>query len=199
MSSEPLESQTGPHIAARAPAGGRARRVMGASITRGGVGGREAGAPPGEQLLGAGLCAPRSGQDSRRQLRGPGFQAQPVPLGPGRIGSHSQPAPIARSCHGDPLPPSATAFPVKPLQKSILPDRHAPGPPPPTPAVWEQLGVNPPLTGTCCLGESGERERTVGAWHGEEKVGGGSACCPVPQDPRRGLEQLEEVGGDLGS
>lgn len=63
----------------------------------------------------------------------------------------SQPVPTARSCHGDPLPPSTTAFPVKPLPRSILPDRHACGPHPPR-GSREQLGVNPAYAGTVVWG-----------------------------------------------
>jgi hypothetical protein len=95
----------------------------------------------------------------------------PRPLGPlEELFPTSQPVPTARSCHGDPLPPSATVFPVKPLHKSILPDRHAPGPPPPS----ARSGSSPELTlrmhaGGCSLGETQEGEPgSRGPWVEEE-------------------------------
>ena len=102
-----------------------------------GRGWREAGKSviPG---WGGSLCLPKEARTPARQPcpphhhPTPGCQAPDGPPGPlEELVPNSQPVPIARSCHGDPLPPSATAFPVKPLQKSILPDRHAPRPPTP--------------------------------------------------------------------
>lgn len=92
----------------------------------------EGGGETGNSRLGWVSVPPQDGEDPREAAWGPrGAELQPGPFGPlEELIPTSQPVPIARSCHGDPLPPSATAFPVKPLQKSILPDRHAPGPHP---------------------------------------------------------------------
>lgn len=114
----------------------------------------------------------------------------------------SQPVPIARSCHGDPLPPSATAFPVKPLQKSILPDRHAPGPPPPTLRGRERPGVNPlPAGWPEILGEVRRvRAGRGGPGAGKEKVnrvGPAAVSLAAPGWDSRKLEERKEASAPL--
>lgn len=170
--------------------GGRGRELC---LTLGSRCWREAGKAviPG---WGGSLCLPKKVRTPRSSAAsGPSTcQAPAGPNGPLEESvPTSQPVPIARSCHGDPLPPSATAFPVKPLQKSILPDRHALAPHPPLRVSGSSWELTLRLPADAVWG-SGERELTVPAWAGEEKVSGGQA-------PASRLQQLQEVGELKGS
>jgi hypothetical protein len=142
-----------------------------------GAGGRVSGRPRGDIAGGRredrwcqvreGLLASLSYREGGTGRIPWGGQDRPGPLGPlEELVPTSQPVPTARSCHGDPLPPSATAFPVKPLPRSILPDRHACGPPPPLVAAGSSWELTLHMPGDCCLGGGGG-ERKSGASNGD--------------------------------